>query len=478
MLAAVERILDAVERRNVSFLLWLGSFVSVVVVRTYLEALLGKTHSLPNATSMFLHFQLWNLNVLLGFTLVLAVLSKERIERVAKVTIFFFPLIILVPVLDSLITLGHGTTIRYISSTAELLSVAGSLFGLLYPTFLTPGQVVVVWVVLTLAACYVYVKRKSYLWAMATLGILYMLGLFYGSMPVLTSFIATGTDYPLAYVPVTYTIRVLALMALINAILYLYLHSKAKFVQMIVSVLKVPSAGMLSFAIAGVWLFRALELENPLNLQNGFFLLLGVALTGVFWNELRLVFVERCKHAFEHMPYSLAVVMFALMFGFLVSYEVAQCLLSIVATVFILELILNRKHDTMCRILCASLLTAFVYLLAFWAGFLSQLAALDLLRVEYSGIVVAASFFAILTLLLIEGKGQFKPMQGLWIRAVVSACSMMPFLLTYLVLQPEGILAATLLLSFASGLVTFVSPDERVLGAVYVVYLMVVLASI
>ncbi len=180
--------LERVERSPHHWGLFLLAFLAFVVTRNLLEGALGPTGSIgfvyftsPSALMVLDHFLLFYVSLFLGFSILLSALSGERIGAVMKVMTPAWAIILIPPIFDYIVTSGEGMRISY------LLDLRSVIFRFFDPTAaldrVSPGQRVEIVAAMVLAVAYVWIKRWSWLRALVTLPLVYLLLLAHGILP-------------------------------------------------------------------------------------------------------------------------------------------------------------------------------------------------------------------------------------------------------------------------------------------------------
>jgi len=110
-----EKFVAYTENLPIGFGVWLGTFSSIVFLRNVLEEFSQKSTGFPNDVSLdfFLHAYAFYLFGFVGLILILALATKERIERVSRFVLFIAPLILLPPIIDLAVTHGAGAVMGY-----------------------------------------------------------------------------------------------------------------------------------------------------------------------------------------------------------------------------------------------------------------------------------------------------------------------------------------------------------------------------
>jgi tetratricopeptide (TPR) repeat protein len=188
----VTALVDAVEGTPVQPGRWILALASIVVLRHFLEQLAGERPILYFLSYM-LHYPLAYVTPLLGLSVVLALFSRERIERVLKLMLFAWALTLLPPLVDMLLPRGDGAPeiIGYlIPRSGTLWQAFLNLWNPAYREFQGPTTGIRVESVVgcVLAAAYVHLKTRSALRsALAFVAVYATMFLFFALPPLVTA---------------------------------------------------------------------------------------------------------------------------------------------------------------------------------------------------------------------------------------------------------------------------------------------------
>ena len=188
----VTALVDAVEGTPVQPGRWILALASIVVLRHFLEQLAGERPILYFLSYM-LHYPLAYVTPLLGLSVVLALFSRERIERVLKLMLFAWELTLLPPLVDMLLPRGDGAPeiIGYlIPRSGTLWQAFLNLWNPAYREFQGPTTGIRVESVVgcVLAAAYVHLKTRSALRsALAFVAVYATMFLFFALPPLVTA---------------------------------------------------------------------------------------------------------------------------------------------------------------------------------------------------------------------------------------------------------------------------------------------------
>lgn len=201
-----DRVTANIDRLETSTLPWpwlLATWLSFIVLRNLLEGVLGPSHSIgftyfasQSALMVLDHFVLFYASVFMAVTLILSSLTGERIDRVIRVSVPVWIIVLLPPLVDFLLTFGEGYRISYI------LSLEGVLVEFFDPRTalerISPGQRIEVVLACALAGAYVRMKTKRWWSAVLAFALVYLAIGLHGVLPSLFSRLAWWMRHDLA----------------------------------------------------------------------------------------------------------------------------------------------------------------------------------------------------------------------------------------------------------------------------------------
>jgi len=183
-------LIDQIESMPITLGRWLLILAAIIVVRHFLEQVSGQLKTIY-FLSYFIHYPLAYIAPMLGLSVVLAVMSRERIERVTKLMLFAWLLTLLPPLLDLLLARGgeNPELIGYLIPDHTGLGTA--FINLLNPFYhgfqgTTAGIRLEAAVGCILAAVYVHVKTRSLGRAILTFIVIYPTMFFFFALPPIT----------------------------------------------------------------------------------------------------------------------------------------------------------------------------------------------------------------------------------------------------------------------------------------------------
>ncbi len=147
---------------------WLLTFFSAAFIRNFLEGLMEKSHTigtndniLTSAKQIFMVYNLEWITLILAVMLTAALFSGEKIIKILKLSVYFVPLIIIVPLIDFAVYFPKGSSIEYIHTSAGYIN---ALLGFFLPwrdIGVSAGVRLEVFVAVILTAVYIYAKKLS-----------------------------------------------------------------------------------------------------------------------------------------------------------------------------------------------------------------------------------------------------------------------------------------------------------------------------
>jgi len=241
------------------FLLLLSS---TIFIRNVLETLIVDSGAFIPIEDIQ-HAHLFFLAAFISSVLLITYLSKERVEKVSKVVLPAYTImIILVPIIDRIFL--QDIHYAYIYDFGAPLSTPNwSLIGRAYVTFcaglqyITIGQRLAVIVLASLATFYIFVKTKSTIKTLITPFAVYTLTFFYSSYFNFFSFGNLYETFRLNHFPNIewiYFNSILLILIVIQVVIWLLLYNKSKFIGLVKNLAVNRSIHYLAMAGFGAFL--------------------------------------------------------------------------------------------------------------------------------------------------------------------------------------------------------------------------------
>jgi tetratricopeptide (TPR) repeat protein/4-hydroxybenzoate polyprenyltransferase len=287
------KFIEHIENFKINIFQAILIFVAIVYSRAFMEGIFEKYHTIGihpvteiSVYNFFLHFPVYYLFMFFSTLILLSYIGKEKIEKIGKILLTFFTVILLPPILDLFITSGKGDTLFYFMN---LKSLSKSLYGM----FLIPinikgvsyGLRIEILIACILGGVYIFIKtRKFYKSILSFIGI-YLIIIFSGALPLLSSKLLTilrnvnVSSYEFIFrsggliLTETQGATILFLFSLMILVpLSFFLYSPKKFRNFIKNLKFIQSFHFIGMALFGVFLAAILSkninisfITNPLD---------------------------------------------------------------------------------------------------------------------------------------------------------------------------------------------------------------------
>ncbi len=200
-MASLKGFIAGIETRRFGILTGFLSFTGIAVLRAVLEGALENARLLTVQTSewqsllfVFVHLYMFFAASFLGITVFLSLISRERLDKVARAVLSFFWIILLPPLVDALF-FGGGMKLTYLPEINEVWATALAYFNPFSEIRITPGMRVETGLVLLGSLAYITIKRRNILWGFLGAAVIYAYMLFIlGSFPAFIAW-ACHTDF-------------------------------------------------------------------------------------------------------------------------------------------------------------------------------------------------------------------------------------------------------------------------------------------
>ena len=174
----VKKIIDDIENIKLPLHYWAMAFVSLLLLRFFLESLFEQKHSVYSGLKLVEDILLWFGTLYFSTVLMLFLITKTKIEKTSKTVLIAFAMIVLVPAIDFLVSAGRGFRVEYIIGDFQTLQRLFVPFAAQdYFSFVTPGQSSMIILATALCAVYAFAKTQK-LWKAAVAGTAFYLILF------------------------------------------------------------------------------------------------------------------------------------------------------------------------------------------------------------------------------------------------------------------------------------------------------------
>ncbi|GEM_PF-2451088 len=165
-----------------------GLFVLIVLIRNFLEAISSPRPDgqWPDGITFFFHYPLAYLSTTLVIIMMLSLVTKEPVGRLARLTVWGLSMLCLAPVIDLILTFGRGWTMSYIFIGGRgLLIDFFTFFGPLQSSGITLGIRLELLVGLIMCFLFIWYKTKRFWRALAGALLVYCIIFIFSVMPSL-----------------------------------------------------------------------------------------------------------------------------------------------------------------------------------------------------------------------------------------------------------------------------------------------------
>ncbi|MBU1178541.1 UbiA family prenyltransferase [Patescibacteria group bacterium] len=223
----IKSFIEKIENAPTTFWQILVALFSVSALRIFAETfsdLDNRWQILP--PDSFIHYCLWFILTFLTITLALVLITKQKMVSLLKAQIMFFPVILLAPFIDLILSSGQGADIAYIMGreAKELLYMFLTFFGSLDNFEISIGMRIEIIIAGLLAGYYVYLKRNKILPALLGFLSVYIIAFIYLALPNIVSLVVN-----IEYSDKLYSFVIL-ILALISLLVLFFLYDQSKFV--------------------------------------------------------------------------------------------------------------------------------------------------------------------------------------------------------------------------------------------------------
>lgn len=179
----MKKFIEKLENVKASPFEWILAVFAFYFLRRLLDVIIEADSYKTFSPQIFVCSGLAYAGAFLGIVLILHISTKEKIEKVTKASFVFWPLLLLVPLIDWVFSEGKGYVLTYISPKHfwyEFLSFFG-LFGSYHVTY---GQTLAILIGFLLIIIYAFFKTKSIVRTSFAASGYYLLIYFYASPAV------------------------------------------------------------------------------------------------------------------------------------------------------------------------------------------------------------------------------------------------------------------------------------------------------
>jgi len=417
--------IQAIESKKAGFFFWLAAFFAVILLRNLFEGLLENLHGIISFYPFFIHYILSWISMYLMFVLVLKLLSKESIIKVSKIVLVFFPIILIVPVIDFIATSGAGLDIDYAFGGPSYFVSQYFSFAADYPGMgVTPGQKTVIAISALFSAFYCWSKTKSKVRTISAAVLVYTFLGLYAYLPSLLGMLAFGISgwEQMAGIAtpiiIKYALDLLYVFLIISQLmLWLLLWDKKKLSVLILDirplrtahyVFLMPIFGILVYpyftpspmdwmSIAGLFIAAFFAFQASVAIND-----LGDQSIDRINNKKRLL-VKGALSPGEYKKIAIAEAAIALVLAYIVFYEIFVLILCSLALAFVYSMQPFRLRRF---VFVSTFVLALISLLGFFSGYFVAGAA------SFAGMPFGPPLFILIFITLAFNAKDLKDIEG------------------------------------------------------------------
>lgn len=201
MLNRLGNLVKRLENVPLSFHGFLVTLLCIIFLRNFLETFSDRDNYWTPVSfqAFFIHYPLFYLCVFVVLTIILHLLTREKIEKIAKIMLFFFPLILSAPILDLMLSNGTGYNMSYLFGDLSYLTRQFLTFSWGYAgRGATPGIQIELLAVFVLVGSYVFLKTGRMILTVVGMVVCYFAIFVLGAMPSLVVIICNLTGSALS----------------------------------------------------------------------------------------------------------------------------------------------------------------------------------------------------------------------------------------------------------------------------------------
>lgn len=179
-----KKIIEKLENTKGSFWQWLLTIFGFCFLRRLLDLMLESDYYETLIPTNFVrNYVLWYVGLFLSIVIILHLVTGKKIEKITKAAFLFWPLILLVPLIDFVFSGGKGYTLTYIGR-CDFWREFFSFFGYFGSNHITYGQTIALLIGSFLIVAYIFIKTASIIRTALGFSLFYMISYFYASLPV------------------------------------------------------------------------------------------------------------------------------------------------------------------------------------------------------------------------------------------------------------------------------------------------------
>ena len=224
-----KNLIRRLEDPQTPFLNIILTFIGAISLRNYLEQFSTKV---PASMSSEIHYCLFYITIALTFITFFHFVTKESINKITRVVLPCFIILLVVPVMDLLISCGKGYQITYLyPGTHHHILRSFFLYSAPFEgKGITPGQRMEVVLLVGMSFIYFFLKTNRILRSVIFASFIYVIIFFYAALPFVYKILLGCLGIPFTYFNETMTRFCLLLMLPLSQGVF-YLYNKQYFIE-------------------------------------------------------------------------------------------------------------------------------------------------------------------------------------------------------------------------------------------------------
>ncbi len=264
----ISKVLTQIEEAKVPFPVFFASLLSLIVIRSFLELFFSASGNVVSPQLLH-HWTSFYVCSFLSSIILLTFFSKEKVEKVSKIVLVGFAVVIIPPVIEHF----TGSIVHYnyvFNSHLPISHLDWTMIGTAFFSFYSNaanvmlGQKIELFLFIVLSSSYIFIKTRSILKTALTAFGIYMLEFFFMTFPNYVSFGGFPEVYDHSHwYTWEYFASLFSILILAQVIVWLYFYDKKITLRLVKNLLRERSVHYLAFVwfgcyLAGVGLYTIL----------------------------------------------------------------------------------------------------------------------------------------------------------------------------------------------------------------------------
>lgn len=277
LMEKIRKFISNLENKPITLAQWLITFFAIIFLRNFFESI-SSTKAPIDSFSYFFHFTFSYIAIALFIIIMLVIFSKEKVRSIANLFIYFWPILIMPPVFDLIVSGGKGYGMLYIQEKAAYFFVNFFNFSVVL-NGITYGQRLEILLVVIGIFFYVYFKRNNLFLGLISSFVTFG-GIFvYGILPIVIEKLhLVKAAFPIAVPPGSASLvgpilqnpgqvifSVYNALIVIFLLILFFIYNRTKLKALILAIFKKSFYYLIFF---GIGLYVAFRSNNPDFLAN------------------------------------------------------------------------------------------------------------------------------------------------------------------------------------------------------------------